>query len=258
MNNLYKNLLALLGSVLLIVLAVFIIVSTNQKLDTATITNTVTFQGEGKVLAKPDIAMVGFSIVTEAATSKAAQDANSPQSKAVMDFLKKQDIEEKGIKTTGYNINPVYSYSNRPCPLGIDASYPCGGKQTISGYQVTQSFEIKIRNLDKASVIVDGLVTAGAINIGHLNFTIDEPEKLKDEARAKAIADAKAKADILEKQIGIRLGKIVNFSENLGRYPIYNLTAQTLPENSGGDTGPSLPAGENEITVSVTLTYQIK
>lgn len=246
------------GTVVIALLGVFLLVSTNQKLNTATTTNTVTFSGEGKVIAKPDIAVVSFSIVTEAATSKAAQDANSPQSKAVTDFLNQQGVEEKDIKTTRYNIYPTYSFNSRPCPLGVDASYPCGGKSTISGYQLTQSFEVKIRNLDKASVIVDGLVTAGANNIGQLDFTIDEPEKLQDEARAKAIADAKAKAKTLEKQIGIRLGKIINFSENTGGYPIYYLKAQALPENSGGDTGPSLPSGENEITVNVTLTYQIK
>ena len=84
----------------LIILAVFVAVSINQKLDTATTTNTVSFSGEGKVLAKPDVAVIDFSIVTEAATSKAAQDANSEKSNKVTDFLKKQKIDDKDIKTT--------------------------------------------------------------------------------------------------------------------------------------------------------------
>lgn len=233
----------MLGSIFLVLLSVFIIVSTNQKLGTATTTNTVTFQGEGKVLAKPDIAVVSFSIVTEAATSKAAQDANSPKSQAITDFLKKQGVEDKDVKTTAYNIYPQYDY-------------PRFDQPRIRGYQISQSFEVKIRNLDKASEIVDGLVTAGVNNISQLTFTIDEPEKLQEEARAKAITDAKAKAKTLEKQIGIRLGKIINFQENTGGYPIYYLE-KAIPA-TGGIDGPSLPSGENEITVSVTLTYQIK
>ena len=246
MNNLYKNILAILGSVLLVVLVIFMLASIDQKLNTATTTNTVTFQGEGQVVAKPDIAVVSFSIVTEAATSKAAQDANSPKSKAITDFLKKQAVEDKDIKTTGYNIYPQYDY-------------PRFDQPRIKGYQVSQSFEVKIRNLDKASDIVDGLVTAGVNNISQLSFTIDEPEKLKDEARAKAIADAKAKAETLEKQIGIRLGKIINFQENSNGYGIIPIYSKAEFDGRGGGVdGPSLPTGENEISVSVTLTYQIK
>ena len=82
-------------------------------------------------------------------------------------------------------------------------------------------------------------------------------EKLKAEARAKAIADAKKKADELKNQIGIKLGKIVTFTEGYGGYPgIYYAEAKGM---GGGDaSGPSLPPGENEISVNVTLTYQIK
>ena len=83
-------------------------------------------------------------------------------------------------------------------------------------------------------------------------------EKLKNEARAKAIADAKKKADELKGQIGIKLGKIINFYENIGGYPLpYYAKAEGLGGGVGGG-GPSVPAGENEITVNVTITYQIK
>lgn len=258
--NLHKQVLAWLGSLFLVVTSVFVIASTSKVLNTATTTNTVSVQGEGKVLAKPDVAVVNFSIVTDAATSKAAQDANSPKSKAVTDFLKKQGVEDKDVKTTGYNISPVYKYYNNPCPVGIFNSidYPCGGSQKIAGYQVTQSFEIKIRDLDKASTVVDGLVIAGANGVGQLQFTIDDPEKLKDEARDKAIADAKEKAEKLKNQIGIRLGRIINFSENTGGYYAPYYDKAFAGSGAESNSSPSLPAGENEIVVNVTLTYQIK
>lgn len=243
MQSLNKNILTWVAAVLMVFLIVFLGASTDKILNTSTNTNTISFSGEGKVVAKPDIAVVNFSIVTEGTTSKDAQDKNSTRSKTVTDFLKKQGVSDKDIKTTSYNIYPQYSYPRYDTP-------------EIKGYQTSQGFELKIRELDKASDIIDGLVTAGANNITGLQFQVDDQEKLKDEARAKAITDAKTKAKALEKQLGISLGKIVNFSENSGGYPPILYGKALSSEDLGG--GPSLPTGENEITVNITITYQIK
>ncbi|KKS26827.1 MAG: hypothetical protein UU84_C0015G0005 [Candidatus Yanofskybacteria bacterium GW2011_GWC2_41_9] len=229
----------------LIVASLFLLVNTNQKLNTAATTNTVSFSGEGKVVSKADIAAVYLSIVTESATSKSAQDDNSKKSKAVVEFLKKQKIEDKDIKTVSYNIYPQYTY-------------PRYDKPVISGYQVNQTMTIKIRNLDEVSAILDGVVSAGANQINSLSFEIDEPEKLKAEARKMAIADAKKKARELEKELGIDLGKIINFSENTGGFPTPVYLEAKGDMGGGGDSGPSVPSGENEISVNVYLTYQIK
>lgn len=273
MNNLNKSVLSWALTGLVVILAVFIIISINQKLNTATTTNTVSFSGRGKVIAKPDIATLEFSIITEAATSKQAQDDNSKKSKAVTDFLKKQGVNDKDVKTTYYNIYPKYSYP-RPRPLYQSPPSSVGETQVmplppipiddttpkIIGYQVTQGLQVKIRDFDKLSSVIDGLVVAGVNNVNNLGFSIDDPEKLKSEARAKAIADAKKKADELKGQIGIKLGKIVNFSEGFNGYPgpiMYE--AQALGGKGGGGIGgPTLPPGETEITADVTLTYQIK
>lgn len=247
------------------ILSVFLLVNIRHLADTATTTNTVSFSGEGKVFAVPDVAVVSFSIVTEAATSKAAQDANSTKSKKVVDFLKSQGIEDKDIKTSGYNVYPQYSYP-RPVPLGaeVQQSYPAPdyypGNPKITGYQVSQSFEVKIRDLEKVSAVLDGLVTAGANQVNQLGFRIDDEEKLKDEARAMAIADAKKKASVLQRQIGIRLGKIVNYQEG-GYYPPIYFKAELMDiggRGGGVEPMPEVPAGENEVAISVTITYQIK
>ncbi len=245
MHNNYKPLIWS-GAVVMVILAIFLLASTSRVLNTATTTNTVSFGGEGKVVAKPDIAKVDLSIVTDALTSKAAQDENSKKSKAVTDYLKKQDIDNKDIKTTGYNIYPQYKYPQY------------GGQPTITGYQVNQSIEVKLRDLDKVSDVLDGVVSAGANQISKLSFEIDDPEALKTEARQKAIEDAKKKADELEDQLGINLGKIVSFSENTGGYPIPIYYDSLKGGMGGGGDGPSVPTGENEIVVNVSLTYQIR
>src|SRR3989344_9340189 len=114
------------GTAVLVVLAVFLGVMTSRISNTATNTNTVSFTGEGKVFAVPDIAAISFSILTEAKASKEAQDSNSAKSKQVVDFLKSQNIEDKDIKTTGYNVYPQYGYDKPlPMPLGAEGqSYP--------------------------------------------------------------------------------------------------------------------------------------
>src|SRR3989338_6399341 len=94
------------GSLVVVLLALFLLVEINQVSNTAATTNTVSFSGEGKVTAKPDIAMISASILTQAVNSKTAQDLNSEKSYAVDGFLKSQGIAEKDIKTSGYNISP--------------------------------------------------------------------------------------------------------------------------------------------------------
>ena len=242
MNN-FKPLI-IIATVTIALFGVFLLVEIDRLWNTAATTNTVSFNGEGKVLAVPDIAMISASIVTQAVNSKTAQDQNSKKSQAVADFLKKQGIDEKDIKTTDYNIYPQYKYS----------SY--GGQATITGYQVTQSYQVKVRDLEKVSAVLDGLVSAGANQVNNLGLQVEDPEKLKTEARQKAIEDAKKKADELKDQVGIKLGRIVNFSENTGGYPIPMMYA--TDRGIGGCGGAEISVGQNEIVVSVTITYQIK
>jgi len=245
MTNLQKALSFWVGLVFVIILGVFLLVSINQKMNTMATNNTVSFSGEGKVLAKPDVAVIDFSIVTEALTSKVAQDSNSAKSKKVIDFLKSQKIAEKDIKTSSYNIYPQYSYlQNR--------------KPEITGYQVSETIEVKIRNLDQVSDVLSGVVTAGANQVNSTQFTIDNPEKLKAQARDAAIADAKTKAKDLESKLGISLGHIVNFSEGTNGYPVPMMYDKAAVSGMGGGGGPAISTGQNEITVDVTITYQIK
>jgi len=267
MNN-YKYLIWS-GTATLIVLSLFLLVAMNQVSNTAVTTNTISFSGEGKIFAVPDIAAVSFSIVTEAKTSKEAQDQNSEKSKEIVRFLKEQKIEDEDIKTTGYNVYPQYSYprpllrqgsEGQTVPLGVESItypeyYPSNPK--ITGYQVNQSFEVKVRDLEKVSAVLDGLVTTGANQVINLGFQVDNEEELKEQAREIAIKDAKEKANKLKKQLDIHLGKIVSYNEG-GYYPVY-FKAEALDSRGGvGGGGPEVPVGENEIVVNVTITYQIR
>lgn len=244
---LQKKLLGWGGIVLMALVAIFLVVKTNQEINTATTTNTVTFSGQGKILAKPDVAVINFSIVTEASTSKVAQDDNSKKSKAVTDFLEDQDIDEKDIKTVAYNIYPQYDYTN--------------GRSVLRGYQVNQNTEVKVRDLKKVDDILAGVVAAGANQVNQFQLTIDKPEQLQEQARQAAIKDAQAKAEVLEDQLDISLGRIVNFSESNDGYaprPMYDGSMQAIGMGGGSAITPDVSIGENEIIVNISITYQIK
>jgi len=245
MTKLQKMLAGWVGLALAVVLISFLVVLTKQASETATTTNTVSFSGTGKVLAKPDVAVIDLSVVTQATTSKAAQDDNSKKSTAVVDFLKGQGINEKDIQTTGYNIYPQYDYTN--------------GKSTLTGYQVNETITVKVRDLTKTDAVLAGVVTAGANQIGQLQLTIDDPDALQAQARAAAIKDAESKADALKQQLGISLGRVVNFVEDSGGVvpPIFYDTKSAVG-GIGGGPAPEVATGQNEITVDVTITYQIK
>lgn len=245
----YKRQLQLASWLLVAVLALgslWLLRSIDHMDDARAAGSTIMVSGSGKVSAKPDVAVGEFAISVERDTAQNAQDEASRKSKSVVEYLKKAGIEEKDIRTSGYNIYPQYDYAN--------------GRSTIRGYQVTQSLTVKVRDLDKANDILDGVVGAGVNQVNSVQFTIDDADKLKAEAREKAIADAKEKARELRGQLGVRLGRIVSFSENTGGYPVpmYDMKAENVARGMGGGGGPELPTGENEITVNVSITYEIK
>ncbi len=206
--------------------------------------NSITISGQGKVEAKPDVGVVNLGVLSQAQTVAAAQKDNTDKINKIIKALKDLGIEEKDLKTANYNINPRYNYDN--------------GKQTLIGYEVNQSLEVKIRNLDNVGAILSKAAELGANQVGSLNFTFDDPEGLKVEARKKAIDNAKEKASVLASQLGVKLVRIIDFSESSnGNEPPVYYSEKALGIGGGGAT-PDVQVGENEITANVTITYEIQ
>lgn len=213
-------------------------------------TDVIMVTGTGKVSAAPDVAVADLAITIERPTADAAQEEANQRSNAVVDYLKKAGVEEKDIRTSGYNIFPQYDYLD--------------GRTRIRGYQVTQTLEVKIRDLEKANTILDGVVTAGVNQVNNFRFEIDNQDELKAEARRKAIDDARMKAEQLEDDLGLDLGRVVSFSESADGFvpPFFGREAGGGGIGMGGDVkvlpAPSVPTGQNEIMVTVSITYQIR
>jgi hypothetical protein len=244
------------AAVFLIALSVFVIFKTRNVMreygyiGRAPLTQyTITISGEGKVTAAPDVAMVSVGVQTEKKLVKDAQTENNNKMNAITKAIKDLGIEAKDIKTENYSVYPKYDYSR------------VTGQSNIVGYTVSQSVSVKIRDLDKVGSVLAKAGELGANTVGGVNFTVDDPEKLQSEARQKAIDNAKEKAGILFKNLGVTVGRIVSFDEygNRGIMPIYAKEAYGI--GGGGDVAipaPDIQPGTTEIISNVNLTFEIK
>lgn len=225
--------------------------------------STIMVSGEGETFAIPDIAEFSFSVVKEAKTVPEAQQQSADLNNAILAYLKESGVDEKDVKTTNYSVNPRYEYQKTtqqvmcikaPCPPIVE------GKQVLVGYEVNQTVSVKVRKVDEAGKILGGVGEKGATNISGIQFTVDEPEKKQDEARQKAIADAKEKAKVLSKDLGVHLARVVSFSENSGGYPMPTYAQSAF--GKGGDmmeaASPNIPVGENKIVSNVSIVYEIR
>lgn len=235
--------------------------------------STIAVSGTGDAYAIPDIATFSFSVIETDKTIKTAQDKANAKINSALAMIRASGVADKDIQTTNYNVYPKYEYSNAVCPpipmgmgyAGVTVSpsspYYCpSGKQVLIGYEVDQSITIKVRDIEKAADLVTKVGAIGVDNISGLEFSVDNREQFVAQARALAITDAKAKAKELAKQLGVRLGSIISFSEN-GNYPVY----YGAMGKGGADVAVSsvtpvakLPQGQNKITSDVSITYEIK
>ncbi|MGC9602363.1 MAG: SIMPL domain-containing protein [Minisyncoccia bacterium] len=246
--------------------------------------NTISVSGHGEDLAVPDIATFSFSVVSDEATVAGAQADATAVANAITAYLTGAGVDTKDIQTSGYSIEPQYTYQNAACPMsgqvptaptpdvvvnsgGSSGSgtssgaivYCPPGKQTLTGYEVSQSTTVKVRDTSKAGDLLAGVGSKGATEVSGLTFTFDDPTAVQTEARNKAIADAKSKAEALAQQLGVTLVRVVSFSENAGgSYP--QPVAYSMAAGSGGNaaTAPVISPGQNTTTDDVTITYEIK
>jgi hypothetical protein len=201
--------------------------------------------GTGKIYAKPDIALVSLGVKTQALKSQDAVNQNNEKMTAITKAVKDLGVEEKDIQTTSYNLSPVYDWTE--------------SGRIFRGYSLDQSISVKIRNFDKINEILDKATATGANTVGDLRFTVDDREKVLSEARTKAIAEAKIKAQNLAKESGLKLVRLVNIYESSNYYPQpgYGMGGADMAKEISS-IAPSIQTGELEITANMTLIYRVK
>lgn len=220
---------------------------------------TINIQGTGSVDIVPDIASFSFSAISQAATAEEAEQQATENLNKAIQYLKDQGVEDKDIQTSSFNVYPQYDYNIKPMPIS-DRGYE---GPAIVGYEANQSVRVKIRDLEKAGEIVGGVARNGANQVSGLNFTVDSVESYRNQARQEAFDNAWNKAQTMAKQAGVNIARVVTFSEGGGYGGGFYEERAMAMDTIGMGEGPSpvipqIEPGQQEISVTVYVTYEIK
>lgn len=207
---------------------------------------TITVDAQGKVTARPDIAMTTMGMVADGQTVADAQQKNTTVMNALVARLKAFGIDERDIQTTGYNIYPQYNYTQKD------------GRELL-GYEVQQQVTIKIRDLAKASKVLALAGEVGANSVSGLQFTIDDREVYKAQARELAMQKIRERTRMLSRSLGVDLGEVVAYNEyEGGPGPIYR-GYESSEFGMGGDVPtPTVESGSMDVLMNVQVTFEIR
>jgi uncharacterized protein len=202
---------------------------------------TISVTGEAAVSVAPDLAQIDGGVTSEAKTAREASDANNAAMGKVLLALKGAGIAEKDYQTSRLSLQPE------------NAPNRAGGPIAVVGYRASNRVTVRLRDVTKLANLIDAMVSAGANDIGGINFTVSNASKLLDDAREQAVADARRKAEIYAKAAGVTLGAPLAISEEGAPGPIpYRKMAVGMAASA-----PVAP-GEDTLHVSVSVSWAIK
>lgn len=258
MKNFYEQFKTPIVTIVLLFVALFVYTKLAGPIPffinsvTTTKTDLFASSGEGKITEIPDTATLYLGVTqTSINVVDAKNKTNTIVSKVITD-IKVLGISEKDIKTTNYSVNPNYGTGDV-----VPMMYPIRDtSNNITGYTVTQNLEVKVKSTERVNNVIDTVTKDGANLIGGINFTFSDElsEKLENQARKEAVANAKKKAQNLANASGIRLGKIVNVIEN-SSFPVVPLM-RTSQSGTKPSEDTQITPGENTVTTNVTIYYE--
>ncbi len=206
-----------------------------------------TVTGTGKMTVVPDTAIINLGISVTQPTVKSAQNQANSVIKKISDDAKSLGVEPKYIQTNNYSISPQYNYQTTP--------------YRITGYQVTASLTVTVKDFDNINRVIDTATADGANTVSGIQLTVDETKQkeLLNQARIQAVNDAKSKAANLASAAGITLGRIVNVEESGNApVPVRMYATADLSVKSGGGAPTGIEPGSTDITTTVTLSYETR
>jgi uncharacterized protein YggE len=216
---------------------------------------TVSVTGRGRIFAQPDVATINVGVATQAPTARDALAANTQAMTKLQGLLKEQGIAAKDIQTNQIQIYPQYS---QPAPGRRPGAEAGEFVPRIVAYRVDNMVQITARRIEKLGALLDALVQAGANQIHGITFRVDDPEKLLDEARKRAVADAKRKAEALVGEAGVVLGPPRIIEELDGAAPPPPRPMNMRMAEMAASAPVPIAAGEQELSVVVRVVYELR
>ena len=208
-------------------------------------THTISVTGNGIAYGTPDIAIASVGVQTRNENPGAAVSDNTSKMNAIIAALKELGIEDKDIQTTNFS---VYAQQN----------YDPSGQATNITYVADNTVNVTVRDLNKVGDTLGKAVAAGANNIYGVSFSVSDRSKLEAEARDKAMADAKARAEQLAKAAGVTLGEPMSIGEYTSGPAPYAADVRSLGVGGGGGAPVPVSTGQIQVSLQVSVTYVIK
>ena len=198
----------------------------------------------GDVTRVPDLAIISAGVVTRSATASGALQQNAARMDRVIAALKRAGVEDRDIQTSNLNLNPEYTYINNQPPK-------------LNGHTASNQLSIRFRDIANSGKILDALVAEGANQINGPSLTIDKPETALDEARARAVAAGRARADLYARSLGLRVVRVVSVSESGGNYPSPPPMPMMMEARAQAADTKIVP-GEQKLSVTLTMTFELQ
>lgn len=213
----------------------------------ASITQTITgtrldINATGEVTRVPDIAVITAGVVTRSSSATGALQDAAARMQRVLAALKNAGIADSDVQTSNVSLNPEYRYPENQSPQ-------------LVAYTASNQVTIRFRDIRNSGKIVDALVGQGANQINGPDLTVDKPEPALDEARARAIAIGRARAELYARSLGLHVARIVSVSESGG----YAAPPPPMPMMARADVANSkMVPGEQKLQVSVAMTFELQ
>ena len=215
----------------------------------STINQTITgtrldINATGDVTRVPDLATISAGVVSRAATATAAIQQTATRMARVREALRRAGIADRDIQTSNISLNPDYVYAQNQPPK-------------LSGYNATNQVTVRFRDIASTGKILDALVEQGANQISGPNLSIEHPEAALDEARAKAIAVGRARAELYARSLGLRVARVVSVSESGGYAPPPPMPPMVMAARAERDQ-TAIDPGEQKLQVGVSMTFELQ
>jgi hypothetical protein len=198
----------------------------------------------GEVTRVPDVAIVSAGVVSRSSTATGALQDTVDRMQRVLAALKRAGVDDRDIQTSSVSLNPEYRYVENQPPQLI-------------GYTASNNVTVRFRDIRNSGKILDALVGQGANQISGPTLTVDKPEPALDEARAKAIAIGRARAELYARSLGLHVVRVVSVNESAGSYPV----PPPMPMYARADMAQaktSIEPGEQKLQVNLAMTFELQ
>ena len=216
---------------------------------TATITQSIAgtrldINATGEATRVPDVAVISTGVTVRSASATGAIQQAATRMARVRAALKAAGVEDRDIQTSQLSLNPEYIYANNQPPK-------------LNGYTASNQLSVRFRDIANSGKIIDALVAEGANQINGPTLTIDKPEAALDEARAKAVATARARADLYARAVGMRVVRVVSMSESGGSFPVPPPTPM-FARAQAAERDSKIDPGEQKLEITLAVTYELQ